>query len=51
MSDEQVREAMELQKSGEYTNQQIADKFEVGRSTLLRYISKYKSEDQYHNEL
>jgi DNA invertase Pin-like site-specific DNA recombinase len=42
MSDEQVLEAMELQKSGEFTNQEIADKFWVGRSTLLRYVSKHK---------
>ncbi|SFV56335.1 Site-specific recombinase, resolvase family [hydrothermal vent metagenome] len=42
MTDEQVLEAMELQKIGAFTNQQIADKFGVGRSTLLRYISNYK---------
>jgi DNA invertase Pin-like site-specific DNA recombinase len=42
MTDSQVVEAMELQKNGEFTNQQIANKFEVGRSTLLRYISEYK---------
>lgn len=35
-------EAIELQKSGEMTNQQIADRFEVGRSTLLRYVADYK---------
>ena len=43
MSDEQVVEAMELQKSGEFTNQEIADRFGVGRSTLLRY-GKEKNE-------
>ena len=32
MSDEQLIEAMALQKSGEMTNQQMADKFDVGRS-------------------
>jgi len=42
MSDEQVIEAIELQKSGEFTNQQIADKFGVGRSTLLRYVGEWK---------
>jgi len=42
MTDEQVAEAMELQKKGEMTNQQIADMFGVGRSTLLRYISEMK---------
>jgi DNA invertase Pin-like site-specific DNA recombinase len=42
MTDSQVVEAMVLQKKGEITNQQIADKFGVGRSTLLRYISEYK---------
>ena len=42
MSDEQVCEAMELQKKGEMTNQQIADRFGVGRSTLLRYVAREK---------
>jgi DNA invertase Pin-like site-specific DNA recombinase len=42
MTDEQVLEAIELQKSGEFTNQQIAEKFGVGRSTLLRYVAKIK---------
>jgi len=30
MSDEQVCEVMELQKSGDFTNQEIADRFGVG---------------------
>ncbi len=42
MSENQVIEAMELQKIGEMTNQQIADRFGVGRSTLLRYVAKSK---------
>jgi len=42
MTDEQVVEAIELQKKGEMTNQQIADIFGVGRSTLLRYVSESK---------
>ena len=42
MSAEQVLKAIELQKSGEFTNQQIADRFVVGRSTLLRYVAEYK---------
>ncbi len=41
MSENQVFEAMELQKKGEMTNQQIADRFGVGRSTLLRYVREY----------
>ena len=41
MSDEQVVEAMALQKKGEMTNQEISDKFEVGRSTLLRYVAEH----------
>jgi len=45
MTDEQVLEAIELQKSGAFTNQQIADRFGVGRSTLLRYLSEYKSNE------
>jgi len=46
MTDEQVVEAMELQKKGEMTNQQIADMFGVGRSTLLRYVSEYNKTKQ-----
>ena len=42
MTDEQVVEVMELQKKGEMTNQQIADMFRVGRSTLLRYVAEFK---------
>ena len=42
MTNEQVVEAMELQKKGEMTNQQIADMFGVGRSTLLRYVGEWK---------
>ncbi len=42
MNEHQVVEAMEIQKSGEFTNQQIADRFGVGRSTLLRYVSEWK---------
>jgi len=34
-------QAIEMQHLG-LTNQQIADGFEIGRSTLLRYISNYK---------
>lgn len=41
LSDSQVVEIIELQKT-ELTNQMIADKFNVGRSTLLRYVSEYK---------
>jgi len=35
-------EAMELQKGGKLTNQQISDKFGVGRSTLLRVVAEFK---------
>ena len=41
MSDEQVTQAIQMQNDG-MINQNIADNFGVGRSTLLRYISKYK---------
>jgi len=44
MTDEQVVEAMELQKKGDMTNQQIADMFGVGRSTLFRYVGEWKNE-------
>ena len=43
MSNEQVFEVIELQKKGEMTNQEIADKFGVGRSTLLRYVANNKN--------
>jgi len=42
MSEANVLDAIKMQKSGDFTNQQIADKFGVGRSTLLRYISEMK---------
>ena len=50
MTDEQVVEVMELQKKGEMTNQQIADRFEVGRSTLLRYIGEWKASLKLRNK-
>ncbi len=34
-------QAIEMQSQG-MTNQEISDEFEIGRSTLLRYISSYK---------
>ena len=40
-----VEEALELQKEG-WTNQQIAEEFDVGRSTLLRYIADYKKKNE-----
>jgi DNA invertase Pin-like site-specific DNA recombinase len=43
MTNKQVVEVIELQKSGEFTNKQIADRFGVGRSTLLRYVAEYKN--------
>ena len=39
--EERTIKAIELQNQG-MTAQQIADEFEIGRSTLLRYISAYK---------
>ena len=38
---EKIIQAIDLQDQG-MTAQQIADEFEIGRSTLLRYISNYK---------
>jgi len=38
-------EAIEMQQQG-MTNQKIADEFEIGRSTLMRYISNYKKLQQ-----
>ncbi len=42
MSKEDVIEAVKLKEQGS-TNQTIADKFKVGRSTLLRYFSRYQN--------
>lgn len=41
LTTEQVIEIIELQKT-DMTNQMIADEFNIGRSTLLRYVSEYK---------
>lgn len=41
LNDEKVVEIMELQKT-EMTNGEIAKKFGVARSTLLRYVAEYK---------
>lgn len=43
MNNEQVIQAIQMQNDG-FINQQIADSFGVGKSTLLRYISLYKKE-------
>jgi len=43
-NDEKVIDAIKMQDDG-YTNQHIADHFEIGRSTLLRYIAKYKKKN------
>ena len=40
-NEEKTIQAIEMQQQG-MTNQKIADEFEIGRSTLLRYISNYK---------
>lgn len=42
LTNDDIREAIELQAT--LTNQEIADKFNVGRSTLLRYIKNFKDE-------
>ena len=44
LNDEQVVLAIKKQKQG-LTNQDIADEFEIGRSTLLRHIANYKKSD------
>lgn len=42
LNDEDVKQIVELQETAQYTNEQIASQFNVGRSTLLRYVSNYK---------
>ncbi|HFU74874.1 MAG TPA: recombinase family protein [Arcobacter sp.] len=49
MTTEQVQEAAKMQKTGEMTNQQIADYFGVGRSTLLRYMANNKKIEHERN--
>lgn len=41
LSDDQIIEAMELKDSGE-TSQEVAQKFNISRSTLLKKIREYK---------
>jgi len=40
-----ILEIIRLQTTTDMTNQQIADKFNIARSTLLRYVSNYKRKD------
>jgi len=42
MKEEDVFEALKLKDSGQ-SNQTIADQFDVGRSTLLRYFAEHKN--------
>ena len=42
---EKVQEALQMQSEG-LTNQMIAEHFGIGRSTLLRWIAKYKNEKE-----
>ncbi len=42
MNDESVIEAIELKEAG-CTNNEVAKEFRVGRSTLLRYVAKYRA--------
>ena len=42
LTDEDVQEIIELQTNSALTNQEIADKFNIARSTLLRYVANYK---------
>jgi DNA invertase Pin-like site-specific DNA recombinase len=42
LNDSKVLEIIKLQESGTLTNQEIADKYSMGRSTLLREVSKFK---------
>jgi DNA invertase Pin-like site-specific DNA recombinase len=41
LNDTQVEEIIELQKT-DMTNQMIADKYGVARSTMLRYVAQYR---------
>lgn len=42
LTDTDLMEILELQKNSDYTNQTIADKYNVSRSTLLRCIAQHK---------
>ncbi len=41
MTPDEVIAAVKLKENG-YTNQELADRFSVGKSTLLRYLAAYK---------
>ena len=42
LTDKQVAEIIQLQQTGKLTNQAIAYKYEIARSTLLREVATYK---------
>lgn len=42
LTDTKVKEIIKLQQTGTMTNLQIAEKYNVGKSTLLRDVAKYK---------
>jgi len=49
LSEKDIKEAIKLQKT--VTNQEIADKFGIGRSTLLRYIKEYRRDMEEQKNL
>ena len=42
LNNKEILEIIELQDQGLLTNQQIAEQFNIARSTLLKYVSEYK---------
>lgn len=42
LTNTKVKEIIKLQQTGTMTNLQIAEKYDVGKSTLLREVAKYK---------
>lgn len=47
LTDDQVQEAISMQNNGMF-NQDIANHFNIARSTLLRYLSEYKKTINYN---
>lgn len=47
LEDNQVIEIIELQKNSDFTNKQIAQQYNIARSTLLKYVASANSKMNY----
>ena len=46
LNDTDISKIIDFQANTSMTNQEIADEFNIARSTLLRYVAKYKKDHQ-----